>query len=82
MNPDNSKRDRLEIWVDMLNAMSVPMLQTRIMYSANLNHSQLTKHLDALEKMGLCEATGVDSVRYIITEKGREFLKTVGGCLS
>lgn len=49
------KRDKLDITIDILKALSDKMgrlKKTRLLYKANLSHSLLNRFLDALEKEG------------------------------
>ncbi len=50
---------------------------TKILYNANLSHDRLTQYLDELvekELIVVSEENGTNKV-YILTEKGREFLR-------
>ena len=50
---------------------------TKILYSANLSHDRLTQYLDELVEKELIKEEGPESSNrsYLLTEKGREFLK-------
>jgi predicted transcriptional regulator len=50
---------------------------TKILYAANLSHDRLTQYLDELiEKELIKESNPGDEQRvYLLTEKGREFLR-------
>jgi len=50
---------------------------TKILYSANLSHDRLTQYLDELVEKELIKEVGPESNNrsYLLTEKGREFLK-------
>ena len=75
MEKSGSKnRCRLDIVRDVLSIALVKVRKTRIMYQANLSYVQLEKYLKVLLDGGLVECDG-DSC-YLITQKGREFLKT------
>ena len=77
--PENSSkgyRDKLEIVKDMLHvaegASDSGSKKTHIMYGANLSFKLLTKYLNEVLDAGLiCEKNSC----YLITEKGKEFLK-------
>jgi predicted transcriptional regulator len=69
----NKNRDRLDIVRDMLTAASTNARKTRIMYQANMNFAQVERYLKILLNQGLLEHDG--RFCYLITEKGKEFLK-------
>lgn len=69
----NKNRDRLNIVRDMLAIASSKARKTRIMYQANMNHEQVEKYLKTLLEEGLLERDGGPC--YMITRKGREFLR-------
>ncbi len=50
---------------------------TRILYGANLSHDRLKQYLDELLEKGLImeKSTNNSNRTYILTEKGREFLR-------
>jgi len=50
---------------------------TKILYSANLSHDRLIQYLDELVEKELIKEVGPESNNrsYLLTEKGREFLK-------
>ena len=50
---------------------------TKILYTANLSHDRLTQYLDELIEKDLIRETNPESDNriYLLTEKGREFLK-------
>jgi len=70
----NKNRCSLEIVGDVLSIASAKVKKTRIMYQANLSYVQLEKYLRVLLDGGLVQCDK-DSC-YLITQKGREFLKT------
>jgi predicted transcriptional regulator len=69
----NKNRNKLDIIRDVLSIASVKVKKTRIMYQANLSYTQLEKYLAALLSGGLVHCDG-DCV-YLITQRGKEFLK-------
>jgi len=50
---------------------------TKILYSANLSHDRLTQYLDELVEKELIKEMDPESNNrsYLLTEKGREFLR-------
>jgi predicted transcriptional regulator len=50
---------------------------TKILYAANLSHDRLTQYLDELMEKELIKEMNpeTDNRIYLLTEKGREFLK-------
>ena len=49
---------------------------TKILYAANLSHDRLTQYIDELlEKELVSQLQQSDNRTYLLTEKGREFLK-------
>jgi predicted transcriptional regulator len=69
----NKNRDRLDIVRDMLAIASSKVRKTKIMYQANMNYAQVEKYLKTLLEEGLLERDGGSC--YLITRKGREFLR-------
>jgi len=67
-----SKRGRLEITAEILCHCNQQKTKTNIMYKANLNYSQLKKHLKSLTSQGLL-TTNKD--KYATTQKGHRFLE-------
>ncbi|MGD8506064.1 MAG: winged helix-turn-helix domain-containing protein [Candidatus Bathyarchaeota archaeon] len=66
-------RDRLQIVADILVITSRRVKKTRIMYQANLSYKLLCKYLDEVIAAGLVSCEKGDC--YILTVKGKEFLK-------
>ena len=69
----NKNRCSLDIAREVLSIVSVKVRKTRIMYGANLSFVQVEKYLSALLGSGLLEHDG--NFGYLITERGKEFLK-------
>jgi len=69
----------LEIVGDMLSIALVKVRKTRIMYQANLSYVQLEKYLKFLLEGDLMQCDQ-DSC-YLVTQKGRDFLKTYANYL-
>lgn len=71
---DNSKatrRGRLDITAEILQYCEQPKTKTSIMYNTNLNYAQLKRHMNTLTTTKLLAKK---TNKYIITEKGHEFL--------
>ncbi len=66
------RRGRIDIIIDILETAKEGVNKTRIVYKANLNFKLADKYLALLQKHGLME-NKID--KYIITEKGKEFLE-------
>jgi len=65
-------RSRLEIVADMLYATGEGSKKTHIMYGANLSFELTSRYLTDLVEAGLIQSRDDE---YVVTEKGREFLK-------
>ena len=66
-------RDRLQIIADILLIVNDRAKRTRIMYQANLSYRLLCRYLDEVVDSGLVRSEDDDC--YVLTAKGREFLK-------
>jgi dTDP-glucose pyrophosphorylase/predicted transcriptional regulator len=66
-------RDRLQIIADILTVVSREGKKTQIMYQANLSYSLLCRYLSEVTKTGLVLLQ--DNDRYILSEKGKEYLE-------
>jgi predicted transcriptional regulator len=66
-------RDKLQIIADILSITSRGAKKTRIMYQANLSYRLLCRYLREVVMAGLVRRGDGDS--YVITAKGRDFLK-------
>jgi predicted transcriptional regulator len=81
MSKKRPYRSKMRILADMMRAIQSEGEEgagpTKILYSANLSHDRLTQYLDELvEKELIQEMDPENSSRsYLLTEKGREFLK-------
>jgi predicted transcriptional regulator len=65
-------RDRVSIVAAILEAAHAGSSKTRIMFNANLSFCLLEKYLDVALGAGFIQLEGS---RYLLTERGREFLK-------
>lgn len=73
-------RSTIRIYADVLNAAAEEgnAKITRILQKANLPHDRLMRHIAELQKRGLLkEVNEGDSRYYIITSRGRDFVKEV-----
>ncbi|TFG34487.1 hypothetical protein EU527_02895 [Candidatus Thorarchaeota archaeon] len=74
-------RSKMRILADMMRAIQSEGEEgagpTKILYVANLSHDRLTQYLDELLEKELIREIEPDSNNrvYLLTEKGREFLK-------
>jgi predicted transcriptional regulator len=68
----SSKRGRLEIMAEILCYCNQQKAKTDIMYKANLNYTQLKKHLKSLISQGLLKTS---KNKYATTQKGYRFLE-------
>jgi predicted transcriptional regulator len=74
MLPHNSKRDRLQIFAEILELCRKPQVKTQVMHKANLSYTILQDCLMQLQKRKLLEVHH-SKTKYLTTEKGREFLQ-------
>lgn len=65
-------RSKLQIIADMLFAAGKGSRKTHIMYGANLSYELTNRYLTDLLDAGLIE---LSDDAYVVTEKGKEFLK-------
>ncbi len=81
MSRKRAYRSKMRILADMMRAIQSEGEEgagpTKILYAANLSHDRLTQYLEELvEKDLIREAEPMSDNRiYMLTEKGREFLK-------
>jgi predicted transcriptional regulator len=81
MNRKRAYRSKMRILADMMRAIQSEGEEgagpTKILYAANLSHDRLTQYLDELIEKTLIRETNPenDNRIYILTEKGREFLR-------
>lgn len=68
-------RSRIQIAADIIEIARSGSRKTRIMYLGNLSFDLLQKYLDMLVNFGLIEVQGESEVKYVATEKGRQFLE-------
>jgi len=65
-------RDRFQIIADILEVVSKEARKTQIMYQANLSYHLLCRYLGEVTKTGLIVLQDKD--RYVLSEKGKEYL--------
>ena len=71
-------RSTVRIYLDILKAATEEgnAKPTRILQKANLSYDRLVKHLADLQRLALLdEVKEGDSRHYVITQKGREFVR-------
>jgi predicted transcriptional regulator len=74
MLPRNSKRQRLQVFAEILELCRKPQVKTQVMQKANLSYPMLRDYLMQLQKWKLLEVPQ-SKKKYLTTEKGREFLQ-------
>lgn len=80
MSRKRTYRSKVRILADMMRAIQaegdIGAGPTKILYAANLSHDRLTQYIDELlEKELVSQLQQSDNRTYLLTEKGREFLK-------
>ena len=80
MSRKRTYRSKVRILADMMRAIKAEGENgagpTKILYAANLSHDRLTQYIDELlEKELITQIQESDNRTYLLTEKGREFLK-------
>lgn len=71
-NNKGTRRGKLDITAEILMFCDQPKTKTSIMYNTNLNYAQLKRHMETLTTQRLLAKR---TNKYLITEKGREFLE-------
>ncbi|MEM0367715.1 MAG: winged helix-turn-helix domain-containing protein [Candidatus Nitrosocaldus sp.] len=69
-----TKRDKLDILLRIVEVTMTPAKKTHILYKANLNFYQLNRYINELVSLGLVREVDVPFKGYITTEKGKQFL--------
>jgi predicted transcriptional regulator len=67
------RRDKIEIFADILKVAKNGAKKTHIVYKANLNFSTLKNHIKRLKEKGLLIQT--DEGYYLTTQQGDKFLE-------
>ncbi|MFQ5831401.1 MAG: winged helix-turn-helix domain-containing protein [Candidatus Thorarchaeota archaeon] len=80
MSRKRAYRSKMRILADMMRTIQSESEEgagpTKILYSANLSHDRLTQYLGELVDKELIREIDVGGNRvYVLTEKGREFLR-------
>ena len=80
MSRKRTYRSKVRILADMMRSIQgegeIGAGPTKILYAANLSHDRLTQYIDELlQKKLISELQDTDNRTYILTEKGREFLR-------
>jgi len=73
------KRSKMQIFIDILKAIENGEYKpTRIMYRSNLSWQPLNRILNRMVELGLIEKKKIGTRQsFLITERGRTFLKTI-----
>lgn len=70
------KRGLLEIVASILSSLAEnPLKKTHITYKANLDSRSASKYMVLMERLELANRSKEDPSYFVITQKGREFLK-------
>jgi len=79
----NRRRSNIEIIAEMLKVGENGAGKTEFMYSVNMSYAQLQKYLKFLLTHGLVQKVelGNPSVRYHVTDKGAELMKSISAVL-
>ncbi|MFX1559616.1 MAG: winged helix-turn-helix domain-containing protein [Promethearchaeota archaeon] len=81
MSRKRAYRSKMRILADMMRAIQSEgeegLGPTKILYAANLSHDRLTQYLEELIEKELIREVNPESDNriYLLTEKGREFLR-------
>ena len=81
MSRKRAYRSKMRILADMMRAIQSEGEEgagpTKILYAANLSHDRLTQYLEELIEKELIKEMNPESDNriYLLTEKGREFLR-------
>lgn len=70
-----NRRQRWDIWAELLTVALKSAGKTKLMYQGNLGHTAFEKHLQALTGMGFLEEKGNPQRFFKTTQKGKEWLR-------
>jgi len=70
-----TRRSRMDIIIDILQAANSGASKTKIVYQANLNFNLARQYLDLLREQGLIEVNPAGSSIYKTTAQGRRYLE-------
>ncbi|MEM2923340.1 MAG: winged helix-turn-helix domain-containing protein [Candidatus Nitrosocaldus sp.] len=70
----DTKRNKLDILLRIVEVTATPAKKTHILYKANLNFYQLNKYIDELVRLGFIKELDVPFKGYVATERGKQFL--------
>lgn len=70
-----NRRTSLMIMMELLKNMDEPIKLTHILYRTNLSYLRLRKYLDLLITMELAKEVVEEHRVFVITEKGKHFLR-------
>lgn len=65
------KRDKLDLLLELLEAMTEPTKKTHLIYKLRINYYQLSRYLDLLLKLEMVDKVSEPFEGYVIAEKGR-----------
>jgi predicted transcriptional regulator len=78
----SGKRGALEILVSIVSLLAENKLKkTNLTYKANLDSRLASKYINSLVKFELVAKSSMDPSFYVITQKGRDFLKQYSGLI-
>ena len=78
----SGKRGSLEIFVSIVSSLAENKLKkTHLTYKANLDSRLASKYINSLIKLELVSKSSMDPSFYVITPKGRDFLKQYNGLI-
>jgi len=76
------RRGALEIFVSIVSILAENKLKkTHLTYKANLDSRLASKYINSLIKLELVAKSSMDPSFYVITQKGRDFLKQYNGLI-
>ncbi len=73
----SSRRNHLEIMLDLLKIINEPQRLTHILSKSNMSYAQLVRYLDDLLEMELAQEQIQPFRSFIITSRGQKFLEMV-----
>jgi len=71
----DTRRNQLEIYLEILDFTELPRRPTHIMHKTNQSYSQLKKHLSWLLEKGLLEEVVKPFHAFHTTKKGKDFIE-------
>jgi len=78
----SGKRGALEIFISIISSLAENNLKkTHLIYKANLDSRLASKYINSLVKLELVAKSSMDPSFYVITLKGRDFLRQYNGLI-